>query len=344
MAQFGSSGKVIRRTSKTLPTSPVSGTPPTSSQGIGRGADDHISKYCCFLKSRTAEANGSGFIVEFEGLQSGELLALTWEKREKPGELQTNYALITSHDTIPGLSLSALEGWTVSCQGIENGNEQILSDLVCGVVSCCGPESLFSIRHGDTRMFLAHPNLSCQVELNITILFLNSTFERLSGQGVQESTGDCAVFPPMVSVQKYLDLKVFSQEHNKIISDLSSVNGRETSDSRLTHSVHVYYCNGPMSSQKTAVSLSEHQDVSEHTGVISQDIRDFEKFQKVYYRESSNTTALVGRCYGSPVVYHNTDTNEFSVIGVHVGETDQTGEYVAVTLYGILQILRGLNC
>ena len=216
------------------------------------------------------------------------------------------------------MSLSELEGWKVSCQGIENGDEQTLSDLVCGVISCCGHESLFGIQHGDFRMFLPHPNLSCQIELNITILFLNSTFsEKLSmGQGVQESTDDCALLPPIVSVQKCLNLDVFSQEHNKIISTLSTVNGREKSDSRSTHSVHVYCCNGPRSSLKTAVSLSERQEMSKHdsAGVISQEIRNFERYQKLCYRESENSNALVGRCYGSPVVYQNEGINESSVI------------------------------
>ena len=85
--------------------------------------------------------------------------------------------------------------------------------------------------------------------------------------------------------------------------------------------------------------MSKHDSA----GVINQEIRDFERNQKLGYRESENSNALVGRCYGSPVVYQNKDINESSVIGVHVGEIDQTGEYVAVTFHGILQILRGLN-
>lgn len=335
MAQFTGIGKAtvtpgIRKTSKSFPTSPVSIAPPMRSRSqTEASADDHISKYCCFLQKLKTGDHGSGFVVEFEGLQSGELLALNWERRDKHGELQTNYALITSHDTIPGLPLSQLNGWTVSCQGIEGGNEQTLSDLVCGVISCCGHESLFGPGHSDARVFLPHPNLSCQIELNITILYLNDTFDKK----LKESSG-CTVLPPVVSVKEH------SLEHKQIISALSSSNGREECSS-----VHVYHCSGPSGSLKlTAVSLLEQQDTSEDKNptVISQEITNFDKFQKLHYKEPNSSTALVGRCYGSPVVYHNTTANEHTIIGVHVGETDKMGQFYAVTLHRIQQILRGL--
>ena len=48
--------------------------------------------------------------------------------------------------------------------------------------------------------------------------------------------------------------------------------------------------------------------------------------------------------HGSPVVYINPDTNESSVIGVHVGDTDQKGWDVVITWHGILKMLQGLVC
>jgi len=296
---------------------------------------DRIANYCCFLQSVDTGAHGSGFIVEFEGLRSVELFALNWKKRSRIGELQTNYALITSHDTIPGLSLSdcSKNRWTVSCQGIAKGDEQKLSELVCGVISCCGDESLFGIPHGDVSMFLAHPNVSCKIEFNVTILFLNSTFEKL--RMLQEECSGCTVSPPVITVEKYLDQDAFAQRHKQVIS-------------ATQHSVHVYYSNGPKSYLKTAVSVhAEQQDTaSEHNEVLSRDIAKFEMFQKLHYRESSSSepinSPLIERCYGSPVVYHNPATDEQSIAGVHVGETEQKGEYYAVTFYGILQMLQGL--
>ena len=318
----------------------------------GRNADDSIANYCCFLHSVNSGAQGCGFIVEFEGLQthdqskseSAKLLALDWKKqRKETGKLQTDYALVTSHNTIPCLSPSELKGWTISCQGIRNSGEKQplrLSDLVCGGISCCGPESIFGIAHGDARMFLVHRNLSCQVELNITILFLNKTFEKRLRR-MQES-----LHPPAVSVEKCLDRDIFSHEFEQIISALSSCHGREQAEHR--HSVHVYCFSCPRlnSLKATEVSVGEQQDtLAGHRGVICHDISIFRSFQKVYYKESNNSgsSTLVGRCYGSPVVYYNPDTKKSSVIGVHVGETDKKGQYVAATLHGILQILQGLS-
>lgn len=323
MAQFTSSG---RRACRSEPTSPVSTRTPirhTASEEVRS-----IVKYCCYLQSGT-ETHGSGFIVEFKGLRSAKLLALDWKDRKKEGyTLQTNYALITSHDTIPvdkTLSVSGLDKWTVSCQGIENGNEQTLGQLVCGVISCCGHESLFGIPHGDLSVFPEHSNFSCSVDINITILFLNSTFEKTL-QGVQEGSR-CTVYPPVVSVQKYLN---------------------QYDEPNSAHLVHVYYCNGPRSSPKQIpVSVLEQQDIPEHNcpAKISQEISQFRRSQKICYREPNSSESikptLVGRCYGSPVVYHTPDTDDHSIIGVHM-ETKQKGEYVAVTLYGILQILQGL--
>lgn len=52
---------------------------------------DHIAKYCC--SPRVADTStgdhGSGFIVQFKGLQKAKLLASEWQKHEK-----TNYALV----------------------------------------------------------------------------------------------------------------------------------------------------------------------------------------------------------------------------------------------------------
>ena len=305
--------------------SAISITQPASSRGA---TDDCIANFCCFLQPVDTAAGGlSGFIVHFDGLRSAKLLAL--ESRR----LQTDYALITSHDTIPGLSHSALKGWKVSCQGIKNGQEQELSNLVCEVISCCGHESLFGIPHGDLRMFLEHPNVSCQIKLNITILFLNSTFEKLCmPQGVQNPS--CTTSPPVVSVQKFLDQHAFSQEIQQMISSVSSV----------------CYCSKPNSPLKsTEVSVVRQdtpevsvslQDTSDCSELIDQ-ITKFESLQKVYYKESydSGNSTLVGRCYGSPLVYHNTATN--SIMGVHVGVTEN-GDYFAVTFHGILKLLQGL--
>ena len=276
-----------------------------------------ITKYCCFLQSVNTGACGSGFIVELKDLQRANLLALNWKERGKTGELQTDYALITSHDTIPGLSLSDMEKncWIVSCRGIKNGNEQILSDLVCGVISCCGPESLLAghTSYATVTVFRPHPgNASCDIQLNITILFLNKSFAVL----LQESI----LFPPVIPVSEYLDKNVYTQQHQLIINT-----GRNSC---------VSYCDGVQSVKTTSLSVVEQQHTSEHEQELAWEMIEFEKFQKL----ESNTAMEI--CQGSPV-YLNPDTDEPLVIGVYVGETVTSQQFV-VTFHGILRLLQGL--
>ena len=260
-------------------------------------------------------AHGSGFIAY---LRSANLLALNWKKRGKTGELQTDYALFTSHDTIPGSSLTDLEKnrWTVSCQGIKNGNEQSLSDLVCGVISCCGPESLLAGHTAETTVFRPHPrNASCDIQLNITILFLNKLFEEL----LQESK-ESTVSSPVIPVSEYLDQNAYTQLHQLIITT-----GRNS---------YVSYCDGVQSVNTASLSVVEHQHTSEHEQELAREMIEFKRFQKL----ESNTAMEM--CRGSPV-YLNTDTNEPLVIGVYVGKTVKE-EQLVFTFYGILRMLQGL--
>ena len=296
----------------------------TSSPKVTQGiADCQIpTKYCCFL--RNPEGTGCGFIVEFRGVQSANLLGLNWKRRRKIGELQTDYALITSHDTIPGSSPSDLNGWKVSCEGIENGNEQTLSNLICGVISCCGPETLFAGHAPDANVFRSHRgNTGCDIQLNIAILFLNKSFEDL----LQAST----VSPPVISVNEYLDQKSHTQKYKQIVN----TGGK----------LEVYYCDKIRSVKSTAVSLAERegiskqstaaveqQDASVHEQVLSQEIIEFERLQKLELHSRT------GIRHGSPVVYLDSDSNEPSIIGVYVGKTKQD---TVVTLHGILRLLEG---
>ena len=241
------------------------------------------------------------------------LLALNWKKRGKTGELQTDYALFTSHDTIPGSSDLEKNRWTVSCQGIKNGNEQILSNLVCGVISCCGPESLLAGHTAETTVFRPHPrNASCDIQLNITILFLNKLFEEL----LQGST----VSPPVIPVSEYLDQNAYTQLHQLIITT-----GRNSC---------VSYCDGVRSVNTALLSVVEQQRTSEHEQELAREMIEFERFQKL----ESNTT--METCRGSPA-YLNPDTNEPLVIGVYVGKTVKE-EQLVFTFYGILRMLQGL--
>ena len=89
--------------------------------------------------------------------------------------------------------------------------------------------------------------------------------------------------------------------------------------------------------QGTAAPSVEQQDTSEHQRVLYREITAFERLQKFELNGLVET-----ECHGSPVVYINPDTNESSVIGVHVGDTDKRGHCVVVTFHGILRLLQGL--
>ena len=312
------------------------------SHGQKAEADDHICDitrvllFCCFLQN--CKSHGRGFIVKLTGLclWKAELLALDWKERRKTGELQTDYALVTSHHTIPGLSLADLktEGWRVSCQGIKNGEEQTLSDLICGVISCCGPESLFAGHTGNAKVFLAHGgHVSCDIHLNITILFLNHEFEKKLLQGVQESND----VPVTVSVEECLDQKAYTQKYEQIITGSTPFQLYCCDGIQSVNSKPISIVEQSTSEQSTTEVSIEQPNTSGHKQPLSQEISDFENLKKV------KLNSLVGtEHHGSPVVYIDPDTNESSVIGVLVGDTDQKGRDVVITWHGILKMLQGL--
>ena len=231
--------------------------PSQSQRAKASGIADCIG-YCCFLQSVNTGACGSGFIVELKHLQSANLLALNWKKRGKTGELQTDYALVTSHDTIPGSSLSELNRWTVSCRGIQDGNKQTLGNLVCGVISCCGLESLLAGYTAETTVtvFRPHPSkASCDIQLNITILFLNKLFEEL----VQEST----VSPPVIPVNEYLHQNAYTHQHQLIINT-----GRNSC---------ISYCDEICSVKTASFSVVEQQRTSEDEQELAREMIEFER-------------------------------------------------------------------
>lgn len=285
-----------------------------------QGRADPIVKYCCVLQTdlEGAVVNGDGFIVGFQGLQEAELLALNWKERGKEtGELQTDYALITSHDTMPGLSPSALKDWTFSCQGIESGKKQQLSNFVCGVISCCGSETLFAGHSPDAKVFVAHHgNANCDIQLNIAILFLNKSFEEL----LQRSTGNVrTLLPPVVPVGTYLYQTL---EYEQIIT-------REELD--------VYSCNARMRTVKTTLAKQQNTSGQNTASALNKEIVEFERLQKLEISSTMETG------HGSPVVYLKPDSNEPAVlIGVYVGKTKQKErDRFVVTFRGILRLLQG---
>ena len=331
---------------------------PSGSNGPSTGgAGDRITKYCCYLHKRRGSAetdsHGNGFIVNFrtdDGQLQPALLAL---QQDRFGKLETTYALITAHRTIP--SWSSVSGWTISCPGIRNGDRQKMSDLVCGVISCCGPDSLLANSgHGHAKAVSKHTSVSvakCDIQLNVTILFLNKSFEKLLHKG--DNPGRPFLQIPVVPVQQCFDQNACASNIQKLIREgstaMDKVQPGNESRSASTEPFQVYYCDGARNLTAAAytVSVIEHskpQCISQHERPLSHKIATYERSQKVYYRESGTTSnEVLRKCCGAPFVYHSRDAKEPTLIGVHVGESEQPGEFVAATLHGIIQLLRGLS-
>lgn len=78
------------------------------------------------------------------------------------------------------LSWLVPKNWTILCQTIQGGNEQTLSDLVCG---CCGSESLFAgmCTLKNVLIFCAHCGIASgnsYVAQYLNSLLLNKLFSK----------------------------------------------------------------------------------------------------------------------------------------------------------------------
>ena len=153
--------------------------------------------------------------------------------------------------------------------------------------------------------------------------------QRMVAQVEQEGRGSwmhrwsrSTVSPPVIPVNEYLDKNAYTQLHQLIINT-----GRNS---------RVSYCGGICSVKTASLLVVEQQRTSEHGQELTRDIDEFERFQKL----ESNTTMEI--CHGSPVYLNpDTDTDKPLVIGVYVGETVTSHQFV-VTFHGILRLLQGL--
>ena len=164
-------------------------------------------------------------------------------------------------------------------------------------------------------------------------------------QEVQKS----GVSPPTVSVEQCLDQEKYTREYEQIVQYSEGKNLSQHTHFRIYHfdenrcvkttPVSVAEWQGTPEQSTTAFSV-EQQDTLEHQQVIHSKIRAFESLQKL----ELSADLVKTEWHGSPVAYINPDTNESSVIGVHVGDTIKRGHCVVVTFHGILRLLQGLVC
>ena len=213
------------------------GVDSTTSSQLSSGEEENVSKsgvkftgtspyeeWCCLLKYDGDSQNitASGVIVKLnyppEELHS-HLPSLRPMNRytTKYGSVQTSYILITCHHTIPGMPY--LKGWSLDVS-LGKPITFTLDSLVCGAVSCCGENGF--ILSGplkpaeETAVFSPHLNARCLLDLDFTILFLNSAFEKhvLSRKGVQTE-------PPEINLdlkaESHQQLQLYRRERNKVV-------------------------------------------------------------------------------------------------------------------------------
>ena len=224
------------------------------------------------------------------------------------GSVQTSYALITCHHTIPGMS--NLNGWNLKFELGKSILRSPLKSLVCGAVSCCGENGLISSgplkpMKGNTAGFSPHLNRYCCLDLDFTVLFLNSTFERfvLNRKGVQTRLPEINL--NLLRAENHRQLQLYQRERHGVVSI-------------------------PL----TSVSV-QPQDSSPNT--LKEEIEAHKIRQVIHYTQSEGQLT---QCHsGSPLVSCDPDSDT-TLVGIHTkAGSDFWGS--GITVYGIFELLKG---
>ena len=285
----------------------------SSKSGIKCTGTNPYEEWCCRLKyNGGSHYAASGVIVKLnhppEELHA-HLPGLRPMKKYplKYGSVLTRYILITCHHVIPGHQMSYMKGWNLD---VGLGKSKLksplkLQRLVCGAVSCCGENGFISSgplkTTKETAVFSSHPNGRCLIELDFTLLFLNSAFEKLVKKGVQTE-------PPGINLnlqaERHQRLQLYQREQPKVVP--------------IPLSVRV-----------------QPQDSSLST--LSDEIKVHKTLQVIHYTQSENK--LTQCCSGSPLFSCDPDSDE-TLVGIHVkADSDYRGS--GITIYGIFQLLKG---
>ena len=280
-----------------------------SKSGIKFTGTSPYEEWCCRLKyDGGSQDAASGVIVKLncppEKLHT-HLPGLRPMKKysEKYGSVETSYILVTCHRVIPGMSY--LKGWNLDVGLGKSRSKSPLKHLVCGAVSCCGENGFISSgplkTTEETTVFSPHQNGRCLLELDFTVLFLNSGFEKLVKKGVQTE-------PPEINLnlkaERHQQLQLYRRERHEVvpISLRVRVQPQDSSLSTLNDKIKVY---------KTLQVID-------------------------YIQLDSKLTQC---CPGSALVSCDPNSDE-KLVGIHV-KTDSDFSGSGITIYGIFQLLKG---
>ena len=283
-----------------------------SKSGIKPIGTSPYKEWCCHLEcdggSQGVSRTASGVIVKLNYTPDKLHTYLPGLRPMKTypemyGSVQTSYILITCHHVIPGMS--KLKGWNLD---VGLGKSKLLELLVCGAVSCCGENGFISSGPNkpikETPVFSPHLNGCCLLDLDFTLLFLNSTFEKLvvlNKEGVQTRIPEINLDLKAENCQQ---LQLYQLEHRKVV---------------------------PISLSVTV----QPQDSSPST--LKDEICVHKTLQVIHYTQSDSQ---LPQCpSGSPLVSCNADGVE-TLVGIHVIADSDFSES-GITMNGIFQLLKG---
>ena len=326
------------------PTSPsraMSQSPLASSRRLSctKPTTDSIATWSCYLKYEGigGRLNGSGVIVEFD-VPHTELQALLPSLQNLSTPLETRYALLTCHHTIPDLQSTAPGGWWMF---VGSGKKTVykLDSLVCGVVSCCGENGVISFgpnrSNAHVPVLMPHQNECCTLNLDFTMVFLNQSFEKQVMKKGMPS-------PPQVHVPSSCILRDPQALFCPIESDAASgtearmeLYHREESEV-VIHSVTTDQC----------LATSTVGDDSRQQ--LEKEVAQYKQYQSIHYTVPGD---IVEGYSGSALVYYDPVTEESRLVGIHVGtateeekggaHTTACDQYIGVSIHGIMQLLSG---
>ena len=314
---------------------------------------DPFAPWCCELKETGPGRTGSGVIVELPDLeQGGEYLRTHFPGLRKiniTDKICTKYALITCHHTIPGVGY--IQGWSVS---FGSGKRPIrLDSLVVGAVSCCGDDSIIAPLPPETTGTLKeHPSEYCELKLDFTIFFLNANIKSIVSSSYLSSRKSWPG-PPQLTPQNLPDLKAIlnmeggSQASPTVgaytVPGKSATLSSDDDDDVTFHLYHRYHDqqDGSMVSP-IPIQIEKCKDaLLLQPKRLRHQVEVHEKFQKIFYH--SQVGIKMGYS-GSPIVYSSSGGAP-QLIGIHVGVNEDNdgyeSSYIAVSVYGILQLLQG---
>ncbi len=289
--------------------------------------------YCLVVNqpSESDPAVGGGLIVRLVVPEGCERWGDIIPGAHKAGKIQSKYAILTCHDILSHDSKEAADN-KIYFIGSEK-RKVPLSHHVCSTVSCCGQHSF--IGPGETSLN-SHSKNSCDMNLNFSLLFLDSAFDDIVKS---EKLEYVEINLPLDDVKEMAVLmSALTLQSHGVPSKA------EEADS---FGVVVYKSNEDCFVSPVVVIPPINETPRKKITSLAEKIEQFDQFRRIKYHFGQDIGSQVPS--GSPLVYRNpsSDVEEYCIIGIHLG-LDCSGDSSeppcigqGLTLYGLFKMLEG---